>query len=81
MENVSQLRVTKFTVRKDRRGKEHSHIIFSSITGIGANMLLIISLVLIANSVLDSDACTIGHPKLTNFDWNRVGIGLMTCLL
>jgi hypothetical protein len=78
---VSQLCITKFSVRRNRRGKENSCIIFSFITGIGANMLLIIFLGIIANSALMSDACDGVTPKLKNFDWRRVGIGVFKCLL
>jgi len=44
-------------------------------------MLLIIIVALIANSALLSDACELGPPKLDNFDWKKVGISVLTCLL
>jgi len=44
-------------------------------------MLLIIFLTLIANSALLSDASDVAPPKLNNFDWNQVGISVLTCLL
>jgi len=44
-------------------------------------MLLISFVALIANSALLSDASKVGPPKLNNFDWNKVGISVLTCLL
>jgi len=44
-------------------------------------MLLISFVALIANSALLSDASDLGSPKLNNFDWDLVGIGVLTCLL
>jgi len=44
-------------------------------------MLLIIFVALIANSALLSDACKLGRPTLKNFDWDRVGISVLTRLL
>jgi len=44
-------------------------------------MLLIIFLALIANSALVSGDCDLGTPKLNNFDWNKVGIIVLTRLL
>jgi hypothetical protein len=51
--------------------------IFSCITGIGANMLLIIFLGLIINSALLSGACDFGSPNLNDFDWAKVGIRVL----
>jgi len=53
----------------------------SCITGIGVNMLLIIFLVLMANSALVSGACDVGPPNLTNFNYTKVRIAVLTCLL
>ena len=44
-------------------------------------MLLIIFLGLIANSASLSGACDVGPPKLNNFDWIRVGIGVLSRVL
>jgi len=44
-------------------------------------MMLIIFVGLIANSALLSGACDVAPPKLDNFDWNKVGISVLTCLL
>jgi len=55
--------------------------IFSCITGIGSNMLLIIFLGLIINSALLSGACEFGTPILNDFDWYRVGIRILKLLL
>ena len=58
--------------------REFTYQCVSCITGIGANMLLIIFVALIANSALLSDACSVGTPTLNNFDWNKVDISLLT---
>jgi len=45
-------------------------------------MMLIIFLALIANSALLSDANDAAPPtKLDTFDWNKVGISFLKCLL
>ena len=44
-------------------------------------MLLIIFLALMANSALVSGQCDLGPPKLNNFDWDLVGIGVLVCIL
>jgi hypothetical protein len=44
-------------------------------------MLLIVFVALIANSALLSDAFDVVPPKLDDFDWNKVGISVLTCLL
>ena len=44
-------------------------------------MLLIVFLGLIANLVLVLGDCNIGPPTLDDFDWSRVGICVLTCLL
>jgi len=44
-------------------------------------MMLIIFLALIANSALLSEASDVAPPKLDDFDWNKVGITVLTCLL
>jgi len=44
-------------------------------------MMLIIFLGLIANLVLVSGDCDVGTPTLDDFDWSRVGIGILTRLL
>ena len=44
-------------------------------------MLLIIFLCLIAQKTLVAGDCDFGTIKLHNFDVNRVGISVLTCLL
>jgi len=41
-------------------------------------MLLIIVLYLVANLVLVSDDCHFGTVKVKDFDWNKVGITVLT---
>ena len=60
-----------------KRQREFTYQFFSCITGIGANMLLIIFLGLIINSALVSGACDVGTPNLNDFDWDRVGISVL----
>ena len=43
--------------------------------------MLIIFLGLIANLALVSGDCDVGTPTLDDFDWSRVGIGILTRLL
>ena len=65
--------------KKEQR--EFTYQCVSCITGIGANMMLIIFLALIGNSALLSDASDVGPPKLNNFDWDLVGISVLSCIL
>jgi len=44
-------------------------------------MMLIIFVALIANSALLYDARVVPSPKLDNFDWSKVDITVLTCLL
>jgi len=44
-------------------------------------MLLIALLGLIAKVVLVLGDCNLGTPTLHDFDWSRVGICVLTCLL
>jgi len=44
-------------------------------------MLLIIFLGLIAKLALITSDCDFGTRKLKDFDWNKVGIILLTCFL
>jgi hypothetical protein len=44
-------------------------------------MMLIVFVALIANSALVSGQCKLERPKLNNFDWDLVGISVLTCLL
>jgi len=44
-------------------------------------MLLIALLGLIAKVVLVFGDCNLGTPTLHDFDWSRVGICVLTCLL
>ena len=54
---------------------------FSCFTGIETNMLLIVFLGLIAKLTFVSGECDLGTPTLHDFDWSRVGICVLTCLL
>jgi len=44
-------------------------------------MLVIVLLGLIANLVLVSGDCDLGNATLHDFDYSRVGICVLTCLL
>jgi hypothetical protein len=44
-------------------------------------MLLYIFLDLIAKLALITSECDFGTRKLNDLDWNKVGIGLLTCFL
>jgi len=55
--------------------------IFSCITGIGANMLLIIVLGLITKLALISGDSDVGSTKLNNLDWTRLVIGVLKGLI
>ena len=71
---------------KGKKGqREFTYQYVSCITGIGdiiaANMMLIVFVALIANSALLSDARGVAPPKADYFDWNKVGISVLTCLL
>jgi hypothetical protein len=60
---------------KGKKGqRQFTYHLFSLITGIKTNMLLIIFLVLIAKLALGSDECDLGTPKFEDFDCNKVGI-------
>ena len=67
--------------RSEEGQSEFTYQCVSCITGIGANMLLIIFVALIANSALLSDGRFVPSPKLDNFDWSKVGVSVLTCLL
>jgi hypothetical protein len=55
--------------------------LFSLITGIKINMLLIFVLGLVAKLVLVSGECSFGNPTQENFDYAQVSISVLTCLL
>jgi hypothetical protein len=55
--------------------------LFSLITGIKTIMWLIISLGLIAKLVTVSGDCEVETPQLDDFDWAKVGIFVLTCLV
>jgi len=55
--------------------------IFSCITGIGANMLLIIFLGLITKLALISGDSDVGSTKLNNLDWTRLVIDVLKGLI
>jgi len=44
-------------------------------------MMLITFWALTANSALLSYASEVAPPKLDSFDWNKVGVSVLTCLL
>ena len=44
-------------------------------------MLLIFVLRLIAVLTLVSGECNLGTPKMKDFDWNKVGVIILTCSL
>jgi len=44
-------------------------------------MLLIIVVGLIANLVLVCDGCDVGTPPMNNFDFNKVGISVLSSFL
>jgi len=44
-------------------------------------MQLIIFLALIVNSALFAAACDLGIPTLNNFEYNKVGISVLRCVL
>ena len=55
--------------------------LFSLITGIKTNMLLIICLGLMAKLEFVSCDCDFGPLLLEDFDLSKVGIGVLTCIL
>jgi hypothetical protein len=55
--------------------------LFSLITGIKTNMLLIIFLSLIANLTSVSRECEDGTLKLNDFYWNKLGISVLTSFM
>jgi hypothetical protein len=60
---------------KEKEGTKIIYIsLVSLITGIKANMLLIIFLGLIAKLELGSGKCEHGNLKVKDFDWSKVGI-------
>jgi len=54
---------------------------FSCITGIEIDMLLIVFLGLTANLALVSGDCILRTPTIYDFDYSRVSICVLTCLL
>jgi len=60
---------------------QFTYHMFSLITEIKTNMLLFIFLGLIAQTSLIAGDCDFGIIKLNDFDVNRVGISVLTCLL
>jgi hypothetical protein len=61
--------------------KKLTYHFFSCISGIETNMLLIVLLGLTAKLALVSGDCDPGTPTLHDFDYSRVGICVLTCLL
>ena len=67
---------------KGKKGqREFTYQCVSCITGIGANMMLIIFVALIVNSALLTDARGVAPQHVVDFDWNKVGVSVLTCLL
>ena len=67
---------------KGKKGqREFTYQCVVCITGIGANMLLIIFLALFANSAFVSGASDLGPQNLKDFDWDRVGISVLIRLI
>jgi hypothetical protein len=61
--------------------RQLTYHLFSLITGIETNMLLIILLGLIGNLALVSGDCDLGTPTLNDFDFSSVGISVLISLL
>jgi len=55
--------------------------IFLLITGIKTKMLLMIFWGLIATLTSVSGNCDVANPQLNDFDWTKVGISVLKCLL
>jgi hypothetical protein len=55
--------------------------LFSGITGITGNMLLIVLLGLIAKLALVFSDCDLGTVKVKSFDWSKVGATVLTRFL
>jgi hypothetical protein len=80
--DVCWLWVTVFKVEKEQKGQtQFTYHLFSWITGIKTNVLLIFFWGLIANLALFCDGCDVGNRDVNNFDWNNVGISLLTGFL
>ena len=83
--SLCALCVTVFTVRhcvhcaKGKMGQtQFTFHFFSSITGIKRNMLTIIFLGLIVKLAFVSGDCDVGTREVKHFDWNKVGISVLT---
>ena len=63
------------TAKKGQNISRHSFFLF---TGIKTNMRLIVFLALIAKLTSVSCDCDVGIPTQNNFDWDNVGIGVLT---
>ena len=61
--------------------KQFTYHLFSFITGIRTEMLLFVFLGLIANVAFLSGECDFGTLKLKDFDWNKVGVSVLTRFL
>ena len=65
----------------EKRQRQLAFRFFSSITGVQTNMLLIIFFGLIAKLALVCGDCDIGTSEVDDFDWNKVGIIVLTWIL
>jgi len=65
-------------VEKGANNSRYSLFLF---TGIRTDMLLIIFLALIAKLTSVSGDCDVGNLTQNNFDWDEVGINVLTWLL
>jgi hypothetical protein len=67
---------------KGKKGqREFTYRLFSLITGIKTNMLLIVFLGLIAKLALVCDGCDIGTQRTEDFNFVKVGVIVLTLLL
>jgi hypothetical protein len=60
---------------------QFTYRLLSGITGIETNMLLIFFLSLITNLALFCDGCDVGTRNVSNFEWNKVCISVMSGFL
>jgi hypothetical protein len=64
-----------------KRQRQLTYKLFSLIAGIKTNMLLIIFLGLIAKLTSVSGQCDVGTSDVTDLNWNRVSVRLLTGFL
>jgi len=67
---------------KGKKGQtQFTYNLFSLITGFKTNMLLTIMVGLFAKITLVSSDCEFRPLPLKDFDWNKVGVGVLTRIL